>query len=387
MKVFNSNTTKLLTIILITAFVFESSAGLYLLFEPKPAEALLIGGSLGGAAEGDVLEMNCGGLGGAIITGLCVPTQIEADIMRGFRNVKKNFWTILLYALSGALGQWLTGLINNKLKIRDYYGYNRSLKDILYRYRILFENYLDPTTRELVDIAYDSVARGGISYSRVGRAVEQYAKDTLGFPLPTKTPRGGTAPIFFQDMEFFAKGALSGQENTQAADWYFNFQEQGMALQSQANQASAQEVSNAEGYKSTRLKADLDKLAPGIRTPPFYQGSIINPRVGLIQAPGSYGARVVQVTVQRLLNKDYLPTSVIEAMVLEAAQWGFFRLFSGGLFGSGSQAVGGQNQGLGNPTSGEEFYKDPTSRTDTGDGACGGNTVPDPANPGRCIPN
>lgn len=374
--------TKKLTIaIILASFLLAPFANIPFFSPPKTAKALdgVQNGQLisPGAPEGDKQEWDCGTNGyGPGRFGSCVPIEVTADPNRGSRNTLKNILTAVLYGGGAAMGQWIAKKINDSLKIRDYYGYDRSVKDQVYRYRILFEKYLDPTTRRLVDISYDSVARGGVDYNRVSADVNAIARANLGFTPPSnsQTPRSGATAqqnqAFFDDPNFYQKLAMLGAPNTRPTDIYFNLQSQALDLQSEASRASALELGTSEGYKSTRSQSDLNLLKPQQNRPDsFYNntGKAINELTGQIRTPGGYAAKAVQVAIQRLLNRDYLSTNVTYAAITEGAAWGFFKILNGGLFGGGTAAIGGSSPASSNPAAGkaETFYKDPNAVTGT----------------------
>ena len=328
--------------------------GFFALAEVPKAQAF-------GISEGDKPEMDCGLAGiGPGLFGSCVPIQVAADPNRGWRNVLKNIATGVLYGFSTSMGQWMAQEINNKLKIRDYYGYNRSLKDMVYRYRIIFGKYLDPQTRMLADITYDSVTRGGANYNQISNILWAQSRNNFN---TTRYPLDPANPNFYSNL------ALAGQWGSSPYDMYHIASDQAFTNRSEAAESAAAEIAAGEGYKSTRDTTFLNNVSAP-KTPPFYgAGSPITPTSGMIQTPGAYAAKAVQVAIQRLLNRDYLNTNVTTAASTEVATWVFFRMLNGGLFG-------GQTATPGNVTAGETFYQNPDARTNTSDSG----TNPD-ANP------
>ncbi|MCL5436105.1 MAG: hypothetical protein M1275_03425 [Patescibacteria group bacterium] len=336
------------------------------------------------SGEGDKMELDCGvnGIGPGLF-GSCVPIQVAADPNRGTRNVLKNIFTATLYGAGIAMGKWIGSQLNKKLQITDYYGYNRSLSDVVFRYRILFDKYLDPTDRKLVDMGYDEVFRGGMNYSRVYvdlSTITTQQPAVKNLPKVNATPLGSSNSAAFQDPGIYPQLALLGAQETPET-LYFKYQGAAIATKNQAQSSAASEIANSEGYKSSRNKDDLAALAqlstnPALRTSDFYKtgkvtypgsgGATVNFTLGdtsgQIRSPGGYVAKVVQVSVQRLLNRDYLTNNVLYAAITEGSAWAFFRLFSGGIFGSNTAALG-QTPNSGNL--GETTYKNANALTDT----------------------
>ena len=122
MKKFQQVTKKIVIVAVIVAVASVQLFGISGFFSAKSASAYNL------KAEGDAPEWNCGtgGVGPGVL-GSCVPIEVDADINRGIRNMLKNIFTGILYGTSTALGNWLTQQINRKLRIRDYYGYNKIL--------------------------------------------------------------------------------------------------------------------------------------------------------------------------------------------------------------------------------------------------------------------
>ena len=63
-------------------------------------------------------------------------------------------------------------------------------------------------------------------------------------------------------------------------------------------------------------------------------------QAGQIQGGGTAAAKAIQVAMQRVLNRDYLNTSVIEAASAEMSAWALFRTLNGGIFGGNTLAIG-----------------------------------------------
>lgn len=370
-----SKSKKTLIVFLLVAMSFTPLASFRFIPLTPQAQAFKIN------AEGDNTEWDCGlnGIGPGLF-GSCVPIQVAADPNRGVRNVLKNIFTAVLYGAGVAFGQWLGSAINKKFQITDYFGYNMSVRDVAYRYRILFDKYLDPIDRKLVDIGYDVAFRGGPNFNVLYPNLQQLSQVVMqqgGLRLPSLNPGplGATQNLAaFQDPSIYARLALLGAQETPES-LYFNYLGASVATQAQAQHAADLETLVSDGYKSSRDRAELDTLAkyatnPNARSPDFYAnrpgvGQILL-TTGQIRSPGAYVAKVVQVAVQRSLNRNYLNTNVLYAAIAEGSAFAFFRLFSGGIFGHGTAALGQTRQ---SGSLGETTYVNPNAITNTGDEA------------------
>ncbi len=344
---------------LIFAISFASMADLAVLFYPRPAQAQLstILSALGGE---DSLDTGCS-MGG--IAGDCVPILLQSDPKRGTNNNIKNILTSILYGATIAFGKWMQHSIDSRLGIRDYYGYNRSLKDVIYKYRILFETYLDPDTRRLADIAFETVLRGQVDYNQV--KVILNTRSTNVFSEVRN-------PIVPSNPDFYTNLALSGQWGASPYDQYHIVNDQAFANQSESAASAAQEVSQSQGYKSSRTKADLAALtAP--KNQAFYSDALkITPSTGQIVTPGFVAAKALQISMQKLMEHYKLTTNTTAAVASEIALDLFFSLPIGQIFKKDTAAVG-------NTTQSDTFYKN-GAITDTGSAL----NMPPPAAP---LPN
>ncbi|PIR97251.1 MAG: hypothetical protein COT91_02450 [Candidatus Doudnabacteria bacterium CG10_big_fil_rev_8_21_14_0_10_41_10] len=352
MKKFQQVTKKIVIVAVIVAVASVQLFGISGFFSAKSASAYNL------KAEGDAPEWNCGtgGVGPGVL-GSCVPIEVDADINRGIRNMLKNIFTGILYGTSTALGNWLTQQINRKLRIRDYYGYNKSVANTIYRTRAIFESTLSPDGRYATDYFYDRVLKGGPDYNEIKSYLDNPALATRQALLGNASGEADSS-----DPNFYLQLALSGSYGTQPEDWYQIYGDRALQVRSEANNASALEILGSEGYKATREKTDIDTLAQ-FRTPDFWKdssapNSASSPKFGQIQGGGTAAAKAIQVAMQRVLNRDYLNTSVITAASAELSAWALFRTLNGGIFGGSTLAIG-------NKILGDILYRDPNAHEDT----------------------